>query len=61
MTGVAESETVQVAAVVPRELAEQIRDLARTAERSTAAEIRLAIKAWVDAAGSTKPTPGGSA
>jgi hypothetical protein len=41
-------ETVQVAAVVPKDLADELRDLARASERSTAAEIRLAIKAWVD-------------
>lgn len=41
---------VQVAAMVPTSLAEQVRDLADRAERSTAAEIRLALKAWVDAA-----------
>lgn len=41
-------ETVQVAAVVPKTLADAIRDLARESERSTAAEIRLALKAWVD-------------
>lgn len=44
----AATETVQVAAVVPKDLADAIRDLARASERSTAAEIRLAIKAWVD-------------
>lgn len=41
---------VQVAAMVPTSLAEQVRSLADRAERSTAAEIRLALKAWVDAA-----------
>lgn len=41
-------KTVQVAAVVPQQLADDLRDLARASERSTAAEIRLAIKAWVD-------------
>jgi predicted transcriptional regulator len=41
-------ETVQVAAIVPKNLAADLRDLARASERSTAAEIRLAIKAWVD-------------
>lgn len=41
-------DTVQVAAVVPVDLAAELRDLARASERSTAAEIRLAIKAWVD-------------
>lgn len=41
-------KTVQVAAVVPKDLADEIRDMARASERSTAAEIRLAIRAWVD-------------
>lgn len=41
------TETVQVAAIVPEALADSIRDLARESERSTAAEIRLALKAWV--------------
>lgn len=44
------SETVQVAAIVPKELADAIRDLARESERSAAAEIRLALRSWVDAA-----------
>lgn len=41
-------KTVQVATVVSTELADQLREMAGAAERSTAAEIRLAIKAWVD-------------
>lgn len=48
------TDTVQVAAVVPAELADAIRDLARDAERSTAAEIRLALKAWVESASDRK-------
>lgn len=43
-------KTVQVAAIVPEGLADSIRDLARESERSTAAEIRLALKAWVEVA-----------
>jgi hypothetical protein len=39
--------TVQVASVVPSELADALREKARRAERSIAAEIRLALKAWV--------------
>lgn len=43
-------ETTQVASIVPVKLAEQIRDLASKNERSTAAEIRVALKAWVEQA-----------
>lgn len=42
--------TVQVAAIVPAALAEELRGLAQKAERSQAAEVRLALRAWVDAA-----------
>lgn len=44
------AETVQVAAIVPVELAERIREIAQKNERSQAAEIRLALKAWIDRA-----------
>ncbi len=44
------TETVQVATMVPAPLAEAIREMAQEAERSIAAELRLAIKSWVDAA-----------
>lgn len=43
-----EAETVQVGAIVPKEVADSLRDLASKSERSTAAEIRLALKAWVE-------------
>lgn len=42
------AETVHVATRVPKDLVDDLRDLARASERSTAAEIRLAIKAWVE-------------
>lgn len=42
------TETVQVAAIVPKSLADEIREMARESERSTAAEIRLALKSWAD-------------
>jgi hypothetical protein len=48
------SDTVQVAAVVSRELADELREKARLSERSTAAEIRVALRAWVDADASTR-------
>lgn len=41
------AETVQVAALVPAELADRLRELARRSERSQAAELRLAIRAWI--------------
>ncbi len=41
---------VQIAALVPADLAEELRDLARKAERSQAAELRLAVRAWVETA-----------
>lgn len=44
------SETTQIAAIVPVELADDLKRLAQQAERSQAAEIRLAVKAWVEAA-----------
>ena len=42
--------TVQLATLVPAELADRLRALAQQAERSQAAELRLAVKAWIDAA-----------
>lgn len=50
----ATAETKFVGAVVPKDLADDLGSLARSAERSTAAELRLAIKAWVDARASEK-------
>jgi hypothetical protein len=44
------TETVQVAAVVPVSLAADLRGVASANERSVAAEIRLALRAWVEAA-----------
>ncbi len=44
------AETVQVAAIVPKQTATALADLARLHERSTAAELRLAIRAWLEAA-----------
>ena len=44
----AAADTVQLTAVVPTTVADLLRDKARAAERSTAAEIRLALRAWVD-------------
>ena len=44
----APTETVQVAAIVPAELANRLRDMAKKAERSQAAEVRLALRAWVE-------------
>jgi len=44
------TETVQVATLVPGELADRLRRLARKGERSQAAELRLAVRAWVEAA-----------
>ena len=44
------TETVQVASIVTADLANAIKRLAEQGERSTAAEIRLALRAWVDAA-----------
>ena len=43
-------DTVQVASVVTVGLANDIKRLAEESERSMAAEIRLALRAWVDAA-----------
>lgn len=45
---------VQVAAIVPFELAERVREIAQRNERSQAAEIRLALKAWVEATEATE-------
>lgn len=42
------TETVRVAASIPRQLAAALTDKASAAERSVAAEIRLALKAWVE-------------
>ncbi len=42
--------TVQVAAIVPAPFAAEFAALARCRERSTAAELRLAMKAWLEAA-----------
>lgn len=44
------ADTVQIAALVPADLAEQLRELARKSERSQAAELRLAVRAWIEAA-----------
>lgn len=44
------AELVQLATYVPRDLADEFRELAEKAERSSAAELRLAIRAWVEAA-----------
>lgn len=43
------SKTVHVAAVVPIGLAKSMRELAKRNERTVSAEIRLALRAWVDA------------
>jgi hypothetical protein len=43
-----EAEVVNVGAVVPKALSDSLRDMAKARERSVAAEIRLALKAWVD-------------
>lgn len=40
------AKTQQLAAIVDQELADRISDLARANERSVAAEIRLALRAW---------------
>lgn len=42
------SETVNVGTVITKDLADSIRDMAREHERSMAAEIRLALRAWVE-------------
>lgn len=39
-------DTVQVAAVVPADLAEKLRAKAQESERSVAGEIRAALRAW---------------
>jgi hypothetical protein len=43
------TETVQVAALVPATLAQSVKDMAQKSERSVGAEVRLALKAWVEA------------
>lgn len=45
------TSTVQIATVVPADLADNLRELARRNERSQAAELRLAVRAWIEAAG----------
>lgn len=44
------TETVQIGSIVTADLANQMKALAERSERSVAAEIRLALRAWVDAA-----------
>lgn len=44
--------TVQVVTLVPAKTAEELRDLAQRSERSVAAELRLALRAWLDDAAS---------
>lgn len=41
---------VQVATLVPVDLAEKLRELAKAGERSQAAELRLAVRAWIESA-----------
>lgn len=48
MSTPAVTETQFLGAVVPVTLAVDIRDLAKERERSVAAEIRLALRAWID-------------
>lgn len=48
MTAPEITETVRVAASIPKQVAVALNDRATAAERSIAAEIRLALKAWVD-------------
>ncbi len=43
-----EAKLVQVATMVPDDLAEAIRSQAQANERSAAAEMRLALRAWVE-------------
>lgn len=45
------TNSVQIATLVPADLAEQLRELARQSERSASAELRLAVRAWIAAAG----------
>lgn len=52
---------VLVAAKVPPDLAANVRDMARDAERSVAAEIRLALRAWVDQAAESRKVEGQAA
>lgn len=42
-------ETTQVATYVTRQIAERLRELADEHERSVAAEVRLALRHWIDA------------
>ena len=42
------TRTQQLAAVVDQQLADKITAMARASERSVAAEIRLALRAWAD-------------
>lgn len=41
-------ELVQVAALVPATMANDLRSLAASSERSMAAEIRLALRSWIE-------------
>ena len=43
-----EPELTQIAAQVPVELKREVEDLAERRERSVAAEVRLALRAWLD-------------
>lgn len=43
------ADTTYVGTPVAKHIADALTDLARRHERSTAAELRLAIKAWLDA------------
>ena len=43
------SDQTQVGAVVPIALAESMREIAKRNDRSVSAEVRLALRAWVDA------------
>lgn len=44
------TETVRLATLVPASVANKLRVLANKGERSQAAELRLAVRAWVEAA-----------
>lgn len=41
-------QAVQIATMVSADLADSLRDLARSSERSLAAEARLALRTWVE-------------
>lgn len=43
-----EPELEQIAAQVPVELKREVEDLAERRERSVAAEVRLALRAWIE-------------